>query len=185
MPATTPTIYRTYCRNMPSMCDAPQPPEPRRGWQNRIYRHHQRGARSMMQPHLERREGPTSCLKIMAPSHTTMQAGQNPSWPVPRHHQHWGEPSLPQDIHLPVDPTPALSAEMPARFVPSSGAPRLAARQNDGRSHSAAKSPSASDSHAPLQSAIPAGCVAMSDFAAHVHDHVETPYWLSQNPGHK
>lgn len=176
MPAATPTIYRTCCRNIPSMRAAPQPPEPRRGWQNRIYWHHQRRARWIMQSHLERRERPTPCLKIMAPFHTTMQAGQNPSWPVPRHHQHWGEPSLPQDIHLPVDPTPTLSAEMPARFVPSSGTPGLAARQNDSRSHSGAKSPSASDSHAPPQCAIPAGCVARSGSAAHVHDHVETPY---------
>jgi hypothetical protein len=69
---------------------------------------------------------------------TTMQASQNPPWPIPRHQIHRREPRLPQDIHLPVNPAPAIAGQTPARFVLSPGAPGLAARQNDGCIHAAA-----------------------------------------------
>jgi hypothetical protein len=73
------------------------------------------------------------------PSHDTpMQTSQNSPGPIPRHQIHRGKPRLPQDIHLPVNPAPAIAVQTPARFMLSPGAPGLAARQNDGGIHAAA-----------------------------------------------
>jgi hypothetical protein len=69
---------------------------------------------------------------------TTMQASQNPPWPIPCHQIHWREPRLPQDIHLPVNPVPAITGHTPARFVLSPRAPGPATRQNDGCIHATA-----------------------------------------------
>ena len=91
-----------------------------------------------MQPHLERRERPTPCPKVMPFHGTTMQASQNPPWPISRHQIHRGKSRLPQDIHLPVNPAPAIAGRASARFVLSPGTTGLAARQNDGGIHAAA-----------------------------------------------
>ena len=186
MAAATPAVYRTRHADVRRMHAPLQSSQPTGGGQDRIYRHDQHMAGPVIQAHPERSKRTLPSLSVMPFAHATMQASQNPPWPIPGHETNRGESRLTQDVHLAVDPAPALSGETPARFVLPPGALGLAARQNDGRIHPAAVKPfSASSSHGPPRSAIPAACGSRSGFGDHAPDPDEIPYSPSRSPAHR